>query len=268
MTTAEFEPQRLPASTRSLASGVPKAPRGTIFALAADGGYAVPPGEFTLSFGRDKDDVHVPIGLNDAYVSRWHGIFKCHGHEWWLHNRGNLPIRLPGDGMLLCGNALLMEPGYTPLFIGSPKRRSHLLEIHVVGPPADIDGEQHSRTKAPDVYELNPVERLVLTALAQRYLRQERYPQPLSWKQVADELNLLPDGREWTSKAVAHVVALVRERLAAGADPVPGLRREDGVAEPVGNTLNHNLIQVLLLSATLMPSDLFLLGESCGPLEW
>ncbi len=268
MTIAEFVPQVLPASTRSLASGVPSAPDGTIFALAADGGFAVPPRKFTLHFGRGKDDVHVPIGLNDPYVSRLHGVLVCDGREWWIRNQGRLPIQLPGDGMLLSGNELRMEPGYTPLFIGSAKRRSHLLEIHVVGSrAAAIDGEQHSRTKAPDVHDLSPVERLVLAVLAQRYLRQERYPQPLSWKQVADELNLLPGGREWTSKAVAHIVALVRERLAAGADPVPGIRREDGVAEPVGNTLNHNLIQALLLSATLLPSDLHLLGESRGPLE-
>jgi hypothetical protein len=51
------------------------------------------------------------------------------------------------------------------------------------------------------------------------------------------------------------------ERPAESRDPIPGIRREDGVGEPVGNTLNHNLIQALLRSTTLMPSDLHLLGE-------
>jgi hypothetical protein len=37
--------------------------------------------------------------------------------------------------------------------------------------------------------------------------------------------------------------------------------REDGVGEPVGNTLNHNLIQALLRNTTLMPADLRLLGD-------
>jgi hypothetical protein len=247
---------------RSLASGVPPAPPGTIFALAAAGGFAVPPRKFTLHFGRGEDDVHVPIGVNDPYVSRQHGVLVCDGQEWWIRNKGKLPIQLPGEALLLSGHELLIEPGYTPLFIGSAKRRSHLLEIHVVGSrTTDADGEQHSRTKAPDVYDLSLVERLVLTALAQRYLRQERYPQPVSWNQVADDLNRLPGGRKWTPKIAAHIVGAVRERLAEADDPIPGIRREDGVGEPVGNTLNHNLIQEFLRTTTLMPSDLHLLGE-------
>jgi hypothetical protein len=262
VTIREFVPQVLPSSMRSLASGVPPAPPGTIFALAADSGFAVPPRKFTLHFGRGKDDVHVPIGVNDPYVSRLQGVLVCDGREWWIRNKGKLPIQLPGGALLLSGHELLIEPGYTPLLIGSAKRRSHLLEIHVVGSrTTDADGEQHNRTKAPDVYELSLVERLVLTALAQRYLRQERYPQPVSWNQVADDLNRLPDGRQWTPKTAAHIVGAVRERLAEGSDPIPGIRREDGVGEPVGNTLNHNLIQALLRSATLMPADLHLLGE-------
>jgi hypothetical protein len=137
---------------RSLASGVPSAPPGTIFALAADGGFAVPPRKFTLHFGRGKDDVHVPIGINDPYVSRLHGVLVCDGQEWWIRNKGKLPIRLPGEALLLSGHELLIEPGYTPLLIGSAKRPLHLLEIHVVGSrTTDADGEQHSRTKAPDV---------------------------------------------------------------------------------------------------------------------
>jgi hypothetical protein len=259
----EFVPQVLPGSTRSLASGVPSAPPGTIFALAADGGFAVPPRKFTLHFGRGRDDVHVPIGVNDPYVSRVHGVLVCDGREWWIRNRGKLPIQLPSEVMLLSGHELPIEAGYTPMFIGSSKGRSYLLEVYVVGSPAlGINGEHNDRaTKAPDVHDLKPVERLVLTALAQRYLRQERYPQPVSWNQVADDLNRLPGGRKWTPKIAAHVVGAVRERLAEGFDPIPGIRREDGVGEPVGNTLNHNLIQALLRNTTLMPSDLHLLGE-------
>jgi hypothetical protein len=59
----------------------------------------------------------------------------------------------------------------------------------------------------------------------------------------------------------------VRERLATGDHPVPGLRREDGVAEPVGNTLNHNLILALLRSTTLLPADLHLLGATHVPAD-
>jgi hypothetical protein len=262
MTMREFVPQALPGSMRSLASGVPPAPPGTIFALAADGGFAVPPRKFTLHFGRGKDDVHVPVGVNDPYVSRLHGVLVGDGREWWIRNKGALPIRLPGEAMLLSGHELPVGPGYTPLFIDSPKRGSHLLEVHVVGPRiTDPVGDEYSRTNPPDVYELNRVERLVLTALAQRYLQQERYPQPVSWNQVADNLNRLPGERKWTPKIAAHIVGAVRERLAEGPDAIPGIRREDGVGEPVGNTLNHNLIRALLRSTTLMPVDLHLLGE-------
>ena len=41
--------------------------------------------------------------------------------------------------------------------------------------------------------------------------------------------------------------------------PVPGIRRDDGVGDPVGNVLNHNLIRALLKNTTLMPTDLELL---------
>jgi hypothetical protein len=258
----DFVPQVLPASMRSLASGVPSAPPGTIFVLAADGGFCVPPRRFTLHFGRAKDDVHVAVGTSDPHVSRVHGVLACDGREWWIRNTGKLPIQFPGETMLLSGHELPMQPGYTPLIIGSPRRQSHLLEVHLVGSRAPGGpGVPHLTTTPPDVYDLSPVERLVLTALAQRYLRQERYPQPVSWKQVADDLNRLPDGREWTPKAAAHVVSAVRERLATASAPVSGVLREDGVGEPVGNTLNHNLIQALLKNTTLMPADLHLLGE-------
>jgi hypothetical protein len=182
VTFRDFVPQVLPASMRSLAGGVPPAPPGTLFALAADGGFAVPPRKFTLHFGRERDDVHVAVGVNDPHVSRL----------------------------------------------------------------------------------LSPVERLVLTVLAQRYLRQERYPQPVSWKQVADDLTRVAGGREWTPKIAAHIVGAVRERLAEGGNPIRGIRREHGVGEPVGNTLNHNLIQALLKNTTLMPADLHLLGDNDG----
>ncbi|ADD44840.1 FHA domain-containing protein [Stackebrandtia nassauensis] len=265
MTEQEFRPRFLPSSMRSLASEVPPAPPGSIFVLAATGGFASPPRKFTIHFGRNAEDVHVPVGVDDTHVSRQHGKLICHGKEWWLRNDGKLPIRLPGEAMLLSGYSLPLEPGYTPVFIGTSKRKSHLLEIQVTG------SGQHYATGAPNVatappitYDFDHVERLVLTALAQRYLRGERYPQPVSWNQVADDLNRAAPERQWTSKGVAHRVSVIRERLAGGENPIPGILREDGVGEPVGNTLNHNLIQVLLETANLLPMDLELLGEDLG----
>jgi hypothetical protein len=260
----DLVPQVLPASMGRLADGVPEAPSGTIFVLGADGGYAVPPRKFTLYFGRGRDDVHVAVGEDDPYVSRVHGKLVCDGSNWWIRNQGRLPIQLPGDALLLSGNEMRMTPGYTPLIIASAGRRSHLLEVHVAGTAGPgQDAAPGERTRPPEVYDLSPVERLVLTALAQRYLRQERYPQPVSWKQVADDLNQAVPDREWTKKVAEHIVSGVRERLAADHDnPVAGLLRDEGIGEPVGNTLNHNLIQALLRSATLLPADLHLLGDA------
>jgi hypothetical protein len=52
------------------------------------------------------------------------------------------------------------------------------------------------------------------------------------------------------------VVAPVRTRL--HHDGVRGVTKED-LDEPIGNMLNHNLIQVLMARATLTSSDLALL---------
>jgi hypothetical protein len=49
--------------------------------------------------------------------------------------------------------------------------------------------QTNAPTKRPqDVYELDLPQRMVLTALAQRYLIQDAYPQPLAWQQVANIL--------------------------------------------------------------------------------
>ncbi len=106
------------------------------------------------------------------------------------------------------------------------------------------------------IWELLDRERLVLVALGQRYLRHEAYPQPLSWKNVEEELQRVRPEEGWTYKRAEHVVVAVRARLAKRG--VAGLTRDE-VGEPVGNVLNHNLILELLLSTTLVPPDLRLL---------
>ena len=246
----------------SLASGVPPAPPEMIFIKGAQGGFAVPPRKFTVHFGRAADDVHVTIGTGDPYVSRLHGIFTCDGRRWSLRNEGRRPILLPGADMVLRGHEIPITAGYTPLTIETPSCRSHLLEVYVAGSLSDAgEHDADASTRGSDVYDLSPVERLVVTALAQRYLRQERYPQPVSWKQVADDLTRSVPQRVWTPKGAEHIAAAIRKRLSSGRHPVPGLLREDGIGEPVGNALNHNLIQALLKNATLLPEDLYLLGE-------
>ncbi|MDH6139158.1 hypothetical protein P3T35_001158 [Kitasatospora sp. GP30] len=261
MAHGSFPPQILPPG--SPADRVPAAPPRTIFVLGPEGGYAVPPRRYTLLFGRDREDVHVPVGVDDPTVSRRHGILTCTGADrnWWLVNTGNLPIELPGGVLVLTGHKRIVEPGYTPLVINSSKRRSHLVEVRVV----DGDDRQPRSTTGAEtvdpetVYELSPHERLVLTALARRYLLgQDAFPLPLAWEDTARLANSSPyAAKSWTHKSVANTVEDVRERLHRRG--VRGLLREE-VGEPVGSTLSVNLIRELLRTATLSAQDLELLS--------
>ena len=241
-------------------------PPGTILVVAEERRFQkMPSAHFEVFFGRGLDDVHIAVGIDDPYVSRKQGLLLCDGHEWRLRNIGRLPIRLVDESMVLTGHELSLRPGCTPLLVGAPVHRVHLVEVHVAGfprPGHEIGPE--TPTRSPDEYELSEVERLAVVAIAQRYLRQDPSPQPVSWAQAADDLSRAPSagevGRRWTARSVEHVVAAVRQRLATGRSPIPGILRGE-MPEPVGNTLNHNLINALLRSATLTPRDLDLLGD-------
>jgi hypothetical protein len=250
----------LAAGTGSLARGLPPAPPGTLFALGERGGIAVEPGTgFQVVFGRNEPEVHVCIGSADPAVSRQHGVLRHDRRRWSVRNTGHLPIRFPGSHLLLSGHEEPLAVAYTPLFIRSGPGREHLLEIRVSGAqPLPRSRANHSdSTRHAEVWELSERERLVSVVLGQRYLRHEAFPQPLSWNQVAEQLTELQLGEKWTAKRAEHVISGVRERLIEQA--IPGLTRAE-VGEPVGNTLNHNLITELLLSTTLVPPDLRLLS--------
>lgn len=250
--------QLLPATTGSLARGLPPVPAGTLFVLGDRGGISVTPtARLTVIFGRNEPEVHVCVGAGDRGVSRRHGLLQYDGRRWTVRNTGHLPIRLPGSQLLLNGHEEPLPMAYTPLFIRSRRDREHLLEVRVAGSaPVSSSGVRFDeRTHHASLWELSDRERLVLVALAQRYLRHEPYPQPLSWSNVAEELNALQPAGGWTRKSVEHIVAAVRDRLSG---EVPGLKRDE-VGEPIGNALNHNLILELLLSTTLVPPDLRML---------
>ena len=237
-------------------------PPGTILVVAEDRRYRkLPRADYEVLFGRSEDDVHIAVGIDDPYVSRKQGMLVCDGQEWRLRNIGRLPIRLVDESMVLAGHELALKTGCTPLLVGAPVHRVHLVEIHVAG--FSRHGTQigpDSLTRYPDEYELSETERLAVVAIGQRYLRQDPAPKPVSWAQAADDLTHAPGGRKWTGRAVEHIVADLRQRLSKGRAPIFGLVREE-VQEPVGNTLNHNLITALLASATLTQHDLALLGE-------
>lgn len=257
-----FRPQQLPPSVGGLAGRVPPAPPGSIFVLGAAGGFAAPPRErFEVVFGRKEPDVHVCIGADDPRMSRLQGRLVCTGTEWWLRNEGKLPIRLPQSRFLLSGNEIPLNEGYSPLFIRTSKRREHLLEVRVVGMGRKdtlVGSDEETSTAEAESWQIDSNERVVLTALALRYLRQEPHPQPQSWKQVASDLNKAAGTHaEWTEKKAANVVFKVRERL---TPYVSGLRLEDW-GDPAGNMVNHQLVQELLQTATLRPPDLRLLDS-------
>jgi hypothetical protein len=250
--------RKLPANTRSLDDQVPSAPAGSLCVLTATGGLVVPPHPCTVRFGRDQRVVDLSVGSDDPYVSRKHGEFFRAGRQWWLRNVGKLPIALPDGALLITEQEVRLDAGYTPLYIGSSRQRSHQLQVLVTdGAPPPRTYPSNAPTLPPaDSYELDPQDRLVLTALAQRYLSQDPYAQPMTWQQVADCLNAAPaNSKPWTAGTVAAHVERIRKRLA-----LPGTSRAE-VREPVGNKLNENLIKALLRNATLRAEDLRLLYD-------
>ncbi|MBF6175152.1 hypothetical protein [Nocardia blacklockiae] len=60
----------------------------------------------------------------------------------------------------------------------------------------------------------------------------------------------------WKRRRVEELVTAVRQRLSRLG--VPGLTADE-VPQPIGNMLNHNLIQQLMQSGTLVPRDLALI---------
>ncbi|QIS19440.1 FHA domain-containing protein [Nocardia terpenica] len=243
----------------SLAFGVPDSAPATIYALALAGGVTAAPAEGRrILFGRNKLEVDVCVGSADRKVSRCHGLLTCVRNTWWVSNTGRLPVRLPGSRMLFEGEQPIpLCPGYTPVFVRGSGRREHLLELYVTGADHGYRPVHPADPTAPErTWQLSDTERLVLVVLAQRYLLQEAYPQPMAWRQAAEHLRDLQPDAGWNAKRVEHAVEKVRARLSAAG--VPGLTRDE-VGEPVGNTLNHNLIRELMDSTTLVPPDLNLL---------
>ena len=252
--------QLLPADTGSLARGLPPAPAGTLFALSRFGGIRVAPGSrMSVVFGRNEPEVHVCVGPDDLGISRRHGFFSHDGAQWSVHSMGKLPFRLPGSRLVLTGESEPLPTAYTPIFIRTAPGREHLLETRISGQVSPDGLARHSQdTARPVRWQLSPREHVVLVVLGQRYLRHESFPQPLTWDTVDAELDELQPDEGWSAKKAARAVAGVRERMVRlGAT---GLTREE-VGEPVGNSLNHNLILMeLLLSASIVPPDLDLLG--------
>ncbi|MGW4832686.1 FHA domain-containing protein [Amycolatopsis japonica] len=232
----------------------------TLVARTLDGSYSCEPKEGRrISFGRNPDDVHIPLGIDDRRVDRECGELIFRDGVWRVRNTGTVPIRLGFDLVPPGVEPLPLGQGYSTLLVEGSPGRVHALELRVgeldhAVPAAHPDDE----TLVPTPWRLTAGERVLLAVLSQRYLRHEPQPQPLSWRAAAASLaELQPDVR-WTANRVEHVVAAVRGRLAMAG--VPGLTKEE-VGEPVGDALKRNLIGELLKSATLTTGDLELLRQ-------
>jgi len=248
----------------SLAAGIPASAPGTIYFRSAKGGIVAPPNiEFSIVFGRDEPNVHVAVGVGDRYVSREHGrVTREHDH-WTLANRGTLPLRLPGSTHLLTGGSMPLANGYTPIIVRYRHGPVHVLEAFVVplAQPPPETADDSDPTSNPRLWVLSENERLALIVLSRRYLSHDTHAQPLSWGQAAEDLAAITEDARWTPRRVERLVEGVRQRLSQAG--VVGLTRDE-VGEPIGNTLNHNLITELLLTATLVPPDL----AEIDVLEW
>ncbi|RBM05685.1 hypothetical protein DEH69_27765 [Streptomyces sp. PT12] len=249
---------------RSLARGVPPSPSGTIHARTIGSDIAFRPREGRrITFGRNSGDVQVCIGGDDRRVSRRQGTLTRSERRWWLTNLGRLPIRLPDSMLLFTREAPVpLRTGYTPVFLRGSSGREHLLELYVTGEDAARPGpEPDDPTQPPRTWHLAADERLALIILARRYLLHEANPQPLTWLQAFHELNALQPDAGWTVPILQHLVEDVRRRLSA--DGVRGLTAAE-VQQPVGNALNDNLIRELLMSTTIVPTDLAVLDGPFG----
>ncbi|MQY23903.1 FHA domain-containing protein [Nocardia macrotermitis] len=248
--------ERIPAEQNSLVRGMRATTPGTVSVLSLAGGVSVRPKKGReIIFGRNRPLVHVCVGENDLRISRRHGTLICDGNRWWVSNAGAQPIRIAESHMLFQDEQPIpLDAGYTPMFIRGSQRREHVLEIFV----ADIDrgqqGPLHEHGTLPATpHRLDEVEKLALTVLGQRYLRHERNPQPWTWKATAELLGEMQPDFGWKPRRVEELVAGVRHRLSRAG--FAGLTAEE-MPQPIGNMLNHNLIQELMRSGTLVPCDL------------
>ncbi|HEV7647000.1 MAG TPA: FHA domain-containing protein [Actinophytocola sp.] len=239
----------LPPGHHSLAYGSDDPVPGGLLALSAAGGVRVRPVEGrSVYFGRNFEEVHVGIGVDDRRVSRRQGVLTWRAGWWRVSNTGNRPIRLPNSRWLHRGGAeVQLEPGYTPLFVPGSAAREHLLELFVV------DSSPPVRTVT--TWPLSADERLATVVLGQQYLLCEANPRPLNWQRATAQLAGLQPGR-WRAGRLEQLMASLRVRLSGFG--VRGLREVE-VPEPVGDALTDNLVWELVRTGTLVPPDLALL---------
>jgi hypothetical protein len=235
----------LPAGHRSLAYGSDDPVPGGLLAQSRAGGVRVRPAEGrSVYFGRNFEEVHVGIGVDDRRVSRRQGVLTRRGERWWVVNTGHRPIRLPNSRWLhRDGEQVPLAAGYTPLFVPGSGIREHLLELYVVGAGRTVATWPVSVSAAGS--PLSADQRLAVVVLGQRYLRYEADPRPLTWEEATDQLAALQPGR-WEERRLEQVVADLRPRLARHA----GLDGDEPLA---------TLLCELVRAGVVVPPDLAVL---------
>jgi pSer/pThr/pTyr-binding forkhead associated (FHA) protein len=245
---------RLSADTGpALADEIASAEPGTLFVLGPDNGVRAAPARTSeVVFGRNEHEVAVCVGGDDTSVSRRHGLIRRRGSRWMVKNLGARPIWLPDSRMLCQGNWAKLSPPRTPLFVLS-SRGVHLVDVRIAGRTVAPDADIATLPTGNDARDLTARQTLVVTCLAQRYLRQEPFAQPMPWSSVADQLVRLRPDEDWSESKARHEIERLREKLSAMG--VRGLTAKD-VPDATGNILNHNLILDLLITTTITPGNL------------
>ena len=237
---------------------------GSVVLRALDSSYVVGPKEGReVTFGRNRPEVHVCVGEDDVGVSRCHGVLRYTGDRWWVHPLGRRGLRIGERRLLRADDEPVPLPvGHTFLVIDGTRGRRHVLEARVIEDAViETAGGRRVGHREPtweperDSIELSHAERLAVVALAEEYLRDQQYPWPRSYRDVADLLTELDPERTTGPKKVEHLVTGVRRRLTASA--LPGLVADDGSAS--GDRLKHNLITLLLDRGVIRVTDLRLI---------
>ncbi|WP_326835622.1 FHA domain-containing protein [Amycolatopsis rhabdoformis] len=234
---------------------------GAVVVRGLAGTAAVRPAEYArLPFGRRPGPGGVTVGEDDPRVSREHGALTYRRGWWLLSNSGHTPIEFSPTRLLHADDEPEpLAPGVTTLLVVGSGGRKHPLEVRVNAPDHQRPMPVTGPTLPGRQWPLTDAQRLVLTVLGQQYLRREHRPQPMSRGHVAEITAALDPGGEWDVKKVDRVVAAVRERLSAQG--VRGLKRTE-VPEPIGNSLNHNLLTELAITTnSLTRADLDVLDH-------
>lgn len=262
-----------------------RTPSNTLHARSTEGAVEVLPeaGRVVL-FGRGgyrkEDRVDLRVGTHDDHVSRRQGELTYRQRSWWLRNIGKAQLRLPSSPWLPewldpTDEPIPLAVGRTQVHVVGNGGREYQVELFVFDgaePNEPLDGP----TISPKQWRLRKDEKPLLVVMGQQYLRHDPEARPLTYRETAEQLDLLDLkelwGEEWATKRIGlppeeflaraekkieRTIGGARKRLSR--EGFPRLKRVAG--QPFDDTLKRNLIDGLVASMTLTPDDLVLLED-------